>query len=437
MEPVLRLGSRGCPRSGVMTTDQDQVPAGGPCRAAGPQRRILLVLVLGQVLGGLGTGATLSLGALLISELAGSSAWSGMAATMSTLGAALFALPLAGLAQARGRRISLSGGAVTAALGAVVAVTAADLGSVLLVLAGILLLGAAQAVNLQSRFAATDLAAPRGRGRDLSLVVWSTAIGAVTGPNLLGPGEVVGGALGMPPLTGVFAFTMTAQLLAAIVYLVGLRPDPLLAARDLAGADPSSVRETGDAAAPVRPWKAIFTVALSHAVMVSLMSMTPIHLRDHGTALSLIGLTFSLHIAGMYAFSPVFGILADRRGARTTVLLGQALLVGAMALSMLGSESSAVVVASLILLGLGWSASTVAGSVQISRAGTPETRSRIQGSSDTVMNLMGALGGASAGLILSAVGFAGLAGLLLVPVAVVVAFQLMPPQTPSGRSPAA
>ncbi|MCT1601338.1 MFS transporter [Kocuria sp. p3-SID1428] len=426
-----------------MTTDQDQVPAGGPCRAAGPQRRILLVLVLGQVLGGLGTGATLSLGALLISELAGSSAWSGMAATMSTLGAALFALPLAGLAQARGRRISLSGGAVTAALGAVVAVTAADLGSVLLVLAGILMLGAAQAVNLQSRFAATDLADPRSRGRDLSLVVWSTAIGAVTGPNLLGPGEVVGGALGMPPLTGVFAFTMTAQLLAAIVYLVGLRPDPLLAARaggaGVAGekaAEPATTAQE-PVAEPVRPWRAILTVALSHGVMVALMSMTPVHLQDHGSTLSVIGLTISLHIAGMYAFSPVFGILADRRGARTTVLLGQALLVGAMALSMLGSESSAVAVASLILLGLGWSASTVAGSVQISRAGTPETRSRIQGSSDTVMNLMGALGGASAGLILSAVGFAGLAGLLLVPVAVVVAFQLMPPQTPSGRSSAA
>ncbi len=413
-----------------------QDPAAGQTAESRAQRRILLVLVLGQVLAGLGTGATLSLGALLITDLAGSSAWSGMAATMSTLGAALFALPLAGLAQARGRRISLSGGVVTAASGAVVAVTAAALGSVLLLLVGILMLGAAQAVNLQSRFAATDLADPRSRGRDLSLVVWSTTIGAVTGPNLLSPGEVVGETVGMPPLTGAFAFTATAQLLAAIVYLVGLRPDPLLAERDLAGSGPQPPRESRAAAAPGRPWKAIVTVALSHAVMVSLMSMTPVHLRDHGSALSLIGLTFSLHIAGMYAFSPVFGILADRIGARATVLLGQALLVGAMILSLLGSESSGAVIASLILLGLGWSASTVAGSVQISRAGTPETRSRIHGTSDMVMNLMGALGGASAGVILSGVGFSGLAGLLLMPVGVVVVMQLMSPRPrttpPSG-----
>ncbi|MER6928698.1 MFS transporter [Kocuria palustris] len=414
-----------------MPTVQDQVPAGGPCRAAGPQRRILLVLVLGQVLGGLGTGATLSLGALLIGELAGSSAWSGMAATMSTLGAALFALPLASLAQARGRRISLSGGALAAACGAIVAVTAAALSSVLLLLAGILLLGAAQAVNLQSRFAATDLAAPRSRGRDLSLVVWSTAIGAVTGPNLLGPGEVVGGVLGMPPLTGAFAFTMTAQLLAAIVYLVGLRPDPLLAARVggavVAGekaAEPATTAQE-PVAEPVRPWRAILTVALSHGVMVALMSMAPVHLQDHGSTLSVIGLTISLHIAGMYGLSPLFGILADRAGARATVMLGQLLLGGALVLSLLGSEASGAVTASLILLGLGWSASTVAGSVLVSRAGTPETRSRIQGASDLIMNLTGALGGASAGLILSAVGFSGLAGLLLIPVGVVVVLQVL------------
>ncbi|KUG51750.1 MFS transporter [Kocuria palustris] len=420
-----------------MPTVQDQVPAGGPCRAAGSQRRVLVTLVLGQVLGGLGTGATLSLGALLIGELAGSSDWSGMAATMSTLGAALFALPLARLAQARGRRISLSGGAIAAASGAIVAVTAAALGSVVLLLAGILLIGAAQAVNLQSRFAATDLAAPSSRGRDLSLVVWSTAIGAVAGPNLLSPGEAVGAVLGLPPLTGAFAFTATAQLLAAVVYLVGLRPDPLLTARTMTDASRSEITtDPTPSPSAVRPWRAILTVALSHGVMVALMSMTPVHLQDHGSALSLIGLTISLHIAGMYGLSPLFGILADRAGAHVTVLLGQALLVGALVLSLLGSEASGAVTASLILLGLGWSASTVAGSVLVSRAGTPETRSRIQGTSDLIMNLTGALGGASAGLILSAVGFSGLAGLLLIPVGVVVVMQLMSPRPrttpPSG-----
>lgn len=163
------------------------------------QRRVVKVLVAGQILGGIGMGATLSLGALLAAELSGSSAWSGMAATMSTLGAALVAVPLARLAQARGRRVSLSTGALTAGTGAVLAITAVTVNSFPLLLLALMLLGAGSATNLQARFAATDLANPRFRARDLSLVVWSTTIGAVLGPNLFGPGEVVGAALGLPP----------------------------------------------------------------------------------------------------------------------------------------------------------------------------------------------------------------------------------------------
>ncbi len=148
------------------------------------QRTILSVLVGGQILGGIGMGATLSLGSLLAAELSGTAAWSGMAATMSTLGAALAAIPLARLAVARGRRISLSTGALIAGTGAIIAITSAAIVSFPLLLAGLMLLGAGSAVNLQARFAATDLAPSQTRARDLSIVVWSTTIGAVLGPNL-------------------------------------------------------------------------------------------------------------------------------------------------------------------------------------------------------------------------------------------------------------
>ena len=66
------------------------------------QRKVLIVLATGQVMGGLGVGATLALGALLVAEVSGSSALSGLAATMNTLGAAILAIPLARLAQRRG-----------------------------------------------------------------------------------------------------------------------------------------------------------------------------------------------------------------------------------------------------------------------------------------------------------------------------------------------
>jgi len=196
-----------------------ELPAHAPL-----QRRVVGVLVAGQILGGIGMGATLSLGALLAAQLSGSSAWSGMAATMSTLGAALVAVPLARLAQSRGRRLSLATGALVAGSGAVLAISAVALDAFPLLLLALMMLGVGSATNLQARFAATDLASTRFRARDLSIVVWSTTIGAVLGPNLFGPGEIVGTALGLPPLTGAFAFSLVATVGAATVYSFGLQP---------------------------------------------------------------------------------------------------------------------------------------------------------------------------------------------------------------------
>jgi MFS family permease len=397
----------------------------------GLQKRVVRVLIVGQILGGIGMGATLSLGALLAAELSGSNAWSGMAATMSTLGAAAVAVPLARLAQRRGRRVSLSTGALVAGTGAVLAITATAIGSFPLLLIALMLLGAGSATNLQARFAATDLADSSFRARDLSIVVWSTTIGAVLGPNLFGPGEVVGAALGLPPLTGAFVFSLLATLGASVVYQFGLRPDPLLTAvaareRAAAGAAVAAKRSGGAAILRVNPKAryAVAVLALSQATMVALMSMAPVHLKEHGATLTIVGLTISLHVAGMYALSPVFGWLADRFGRLPVILSGQAMLLAALIAAWLGSDSMAGMTASLILLGLGWSASVVAGSALVSDAVAVEDRPAVQGFSDFTMNGAGALGGASAGLVLSAAGYSGLGVSAMALVAVVVVWSV-------------
>lgn len=411
--------------------EQPRTTASGSQASVLPsQRRVLAVLVAGQILGGIGMGATLSLGALLAAELSGSPAWSGMAATMSTLGAAAAAVPLARLAQARGRRASLSTGALISAAGAVTAVSSAILGVFPLLLAGLALLGAGSAVSLQARFAAADLSEPGSRGRDLSVVLWSTTIGAVMGPNLFGPGEVLGSALGLPPLTGAFVFSFAAQLAAAAVYLAGLRPDPLLALRaarqtaDKAGGAVPVPRRSGLSILRSHPGAryAVAVIALSHAVMVALMSMTPVHLSSHGAAISVVGFTISLHIAGMYGLSPVFGWLSDRAGRIKVILLGQLLLLGALVLAGTVSESTAGVTLSLILLGLGWSASVVSASALLSETVAVEERPAVQGVSDLGMNAAGALGGALAGPVLTAAGYSGLGYAAVALVAVVIAW---------------
>ncbi len=407
--------------------DTQPPSAAGPAPAAGEvarvQRRTVWVLSLGQVLGGLAFGATLSLGAVLAADLSGDEAFSGLAAAAVTFGTALTAVPLAAIARRRGRRRSLTTGMAVALIGVALVIAAVAMRAFPLLLVGFLIIGSGQAANLQSRFAAADLATDASRGRDLSIVVWATTVGAVLGPNLTGPGEVLGGAIGMPPLTGPYAFTLIAQGLAIVLYLLAMRPDPLLLAQRVVASVPAGSRPIARADRPVAARYAIFAVAAAHGTMVSIMAMTPVHLAHlthaatEAATLSIIGLTISLHIAGMYLLSPVFGILADKVGRVPTILVGQALLAAALLTASFGQDSTTSVTVALVLLGLGWSATTVAGSTLLTESSSEALRTRRQGISDFTMSIVGGLGAIAAGAVLGGIGYGGLALVVLVLVA--------------------
>ncbi len=389
------------------------------------QRRTIKVLALGQVLGGFGLGSVLSIGSLLAKDLSGSEAWAGSAATFSTLGSAIWAIPLARLAYARGRRISLAMGAGFAITGAIAVINAAGLRSFPLLLLGIFLLGAGSATSLQARFAATDIPSAGKTGRSIGLVVWATTVGAVTGPNLFGPGEELGKALGLAPLAGPFLFTVAAQTCSTLVFWFGLRPDPLKYAQEI-GKDAGKAKHKISFKSAIQTLKAypvarfaVMSIALSHMVMVSVMAMTPVHLQHMGYDIVVVGFTISLHIAGMYAISPVMGFLADKVGKVQTIFIGQALFVAALLFAGLGHADRLMVTIGLTLLGLGWSAATVAGSALLSVTLPPEEKTNVQGLSDSLMNLSGAFGGAIAGLLLASFHFEGLNAIALVPVSVV------------------
>lgn len=399
--------------------------------------RVRRVLILGQILTGVGMGQTLSVGALLATELSGSPGWSGMAATIATLGAASASIPLAKMASVSGRAWSLATGSWVAGFGAGVIILSAVIRSFPLLLVGIFLIGVGTAVNLQARFAATDLSTPKTRATDLSLVVWATTVGAVGGPNLVTLGESWGTAWGLPALAGPFLIAGLAKVVAGFAYIIFLRPDPLRLAITM-GSTASEDEGDGYVGGDVPRLRrlAFISLALSHATMVAVMAMTPVHLVDHGASLAIVGLTISLHIAGMYALSPVFGILADRFGRIQVIVLGQMILALSLFLTGLGSESEFIVLAGLILLGLGWSAATVAASALLTESTSLEKRTVMQGRSDVVMSGSGAIGGALSGVVLLMVGYGGLSlvslGLVAgVLIAVVWAVKQTPVSTPA------
>ncbi len=364
-------------------------------------RRIRRALIAGQVLAGIGLGSAVSVGSLLAAHIAGGDSAAGLAATMSTLGSAVAAIPLARVAMQRGRRRALTLGASIAILGGLLIIVAGGLMSLPLVLLGLLGLGVGGAVNLQARFAVTDYSSAENRGRDLSMVVWATTIGAIIGPNLNGIGVVIGDALGMPELTGPFIFTVAAQLAAASMYWWGIGPNvPTVTVTKAAATTAAKLSR----AVPF----AIAVIGLGHATMVAVMAMTPVHLVHEGATVGEASFVISLHVAGMYAMSPVFGILSDRIGRVPVLILGQVVLAISLALTALFPMDHTIVTIGLILLGLGWSANTVAGSALIGELSQGPKRLTIQGRSDAAMSASGALAGVLAGPAVTALGYSGL-----------------------------
>lgn len=376
------------------------------------QTRIVIVLMLSTAIGAMGATIGIAATPLLAEELSGSTRAAGLAQTFQVFGTAVAAYLVARVMGSRGRRSGLVLGYVVGGVGAVVAVLSGVIGSVTVLFAGAVLLGSISAVGQAARYAATDLAADDARARALSLVVWSTTVGAVAGPNLTGPAAAAATRLALPPLTGPFVFAVVAIVLAAVVVAAALRPDPLLIARAHATGDGRPHPLTG--VEPLvsmlrgRPILVTAMVALAgaHAVMVSVMVMTPLHMADGGARLPVIGFVISIHVFGMFAFSPVVGWCADAWGRARTVWAGGIVLLVALALC--GSApvgDSWNITLGLFLLGLGWSFATVAGSALVADHAPPEDRTRVQGVSDMVMSLTAAAGGGVSGFVVSAFDF--------------------------------
>jgi len=385
------------------------------------QKRIVTVLSATQIIGSLGVGAGLTVGALLVEYITGSSGWAGLAVVVQVIGAAAITVPLAKLAARAGRRPALATGWCLGGLGAFVCIQAAVADSLALVLLGLALFGVSTATSLQSRFAAADRAVPESVGRSISLVVWAGTIGAVIGPNLIGPGATVAHQLGIPPLAGPMVFSLVGFAIAAVMTFALLRPDPLAESIGRTIARPSMRSALPHVRGPVA--LAIYAIGTAHAVMVGVMALTPVHMRHHGAQLSIIGITISLHIAGMFALSPVMGWIADRIGPMPTILGGQIVLIAAVALAGTSGHSEPRIMVGLTLLGIGWSASVIAGAALVAKSVHGPVRPLLQGIADLTMHLSGAAGGLLAGIVVATLGYGVLnaaAGLLTVPLIVTI-----------------
>lgn len=408
------------------------------------QRNTIRVLATAQVLGGIAVAGSVAAGSLIAESIADSEVAAGLAQTAGVLGAAVLALPLARIALSRGRRPALATGYGLGALGAVVVVVAAVSRSLPLVLVGCFFVGVASASGYQARYAATDLAIEEHRARALSWVVWAATAGAVLGPNLLDASGRLGLAIGLPQLAGPYVVAGACLGLATITLFVFLRPDPYLTAtahRQAAGdASPQPRLRDGIGHLRGRPRAVLGIAAISigHVVMVMVMVMTPVHMAHVDVRLQLIGLVISVHVAGMYAFSPLVGWAVDRIGRVQVVVAGIVILGAACVVAgRAPGDDVPMLGIGLFLLGLGWSCTLIAGSTMVTDEVAPAERPSVQGLSDLTMNAAGALGGVVAGVVVLVSSYGVLCAVALVPVALLALALARPSWRATRRVPAA
>lgn len=372
-------------------------------------RRTLTIVVLAQLLGGSGLAAGITVGALLAQDMLGTDSLAGLPTALYTLGAAGAALGVGRLSHRFGRRFGLGTGFLVGGLGAVGVVAAAVHQHIPLLFASLFIYGAGSATNLQTRYAGTDLAPAQGRGQAVSTAIVSTTAGALAGPLLAHTMGRFAASVGIPPLAGPFILAAAAFTAAGVVLAAFLRPDPLIVAKAIAAAEEEQ-KGTGEEeraeaiaqAVQARRGVAVgaAVMALTQLVMVAIMTMTPIHMKHHHHGLQAIGLVIGLHIAAMYLPSPVTGVLVDMVGRPAMVVAaGLTLLVSGVIAAWAPGDSTVLLTAALILLGVGWNFGLISGTALIIDSTHPATRAKTQGTVDVLIALAGASGGALSGVV--------------------------------------
>ena len=387
------------------------------------QEKTVRVLATAQVLNGVGVAGTVAAGSLLVASITESETLAGLAQTSSVLGAAALALPLARLTARGGRRLALSAGFVAGVIGSLFAIYGGSQKNIFFMLLGTFLVGAASAAGYQARFAAVDLATNETRAKQLSFVVWGSTVGAVTGPNLMEPAGNLAESIGLPRLTGPYVVSAVTLSLAILVIQMFLRPDPFLTAVKQSGLVTKPKGATKAALHHIRSNDralfAILSIAIGHVAMVSIMVMTPVHMAHVDVTLTIIGLVISVHVLGMYAFSPMVGALSDRLGRVRVIQIGVITLLLSSIISGIARADDAITLGiGLFFLGLGWSCTLIAGSAFLTESVSPEMKTSSQGASDLVMNLSGAGGGALAGVIIGTLSYGWLCVFAAIPVSI-------------------
>ena len=362
---------------------------------------------------------------LAVLEITGSAVTAGLPSAFAVLATAFGAVAVANLGIRWSRPMAIATGFGVAVIGCGLALAAVAFSSLVLLLAANVAFGVGNGALQQTRFAAADAAPTERRAWALGLAVWGSTVGAVFGPNLLGPAEALAETLGTDPLSVAIGMVTVLFALAAMLAVVAGRwsprrvADPGRPPRGWAGF------QVGPLLRDVRIRAALAAMLGGQVAMVLVMTMTPLHIHAGGGDLVFVGLVISAHTLGMFALAPLTTRLVAWRGPTPVALGGMVVIVVAVVVSAVAPPHSGPQLAlGLFLLGYGWNMCFVSGSTMLVAGAPSADQTARQGASDFIVFLSGAVASISSGVLLTGVGFAAMAliagAILVVPAAIVL-----------------
>lgn len=317
-----------------------------------------------------------------------------LGATTYVLGSALATMPMSLWMGRVGRRRGFMAGALINVGGCAIAVAALSLKSFWLYCAATAVIGVYNAIGLQYRFAAAEVAAPADKARAISLVLAGGIVGGFLGPAITRWGRDLFAA----PFLGSFAMLAGVALVALAVQSQVRVPKPR-AQEDAGGGRP--LREI------VR--QPVFVVAALSAVvgyglMNLLMTATPLAMDFCGLPYAQAAFVISWHVVGMYAPGFVTGSLIDRFGVLNVILAGAAVMAAGALVALTGNALPHFL-AALVLIGVGWNFMYTGGTALLTESYTPAEKARTQGANDFVMFSTMAISSFSSGAMVSTTGW--------------------------------
>ncbi|MBI2022285.1 MFS transporter [Candidatus Daviesbacteria bacterium] len=385
------------------------------------KNKLTQVIFLSQSIFSAGTVTLFTVLSISAFELSGQESFAGLPHSILIFTPALTAYFMRSLMNRISWRFGLTLGYIMGALGAVIGVWAIFNNSFYPILISAFFFGTARASGDLSRYAVGQMFEESKRARMIGRVVFASAIGGVVGPLIAPLSSKLAANIGLPPDSGTWGLAGFLYLLAGLVTLTFLYPDPNKVARGLGhiseekviGKIPSKVSFIKSFKLPLVQL-AFSSMVISQLVMVVLMVMTPLHIHKLHYGNEVIGYVIAAHTLGMFGLAALTGYLVDKFGHVPMMFVGGLILASSVILAPM-TTSGVVLAISLFLLGLGWNFGYVAGSSLLSSSLPNEVRSKIQGIIDSLIAFIAGLSSLGSGPLFAMGGYFALsmAGLLV------------------------